>query len=263
MLVLRVIVCVFSFLVIKGYGDPEVAAGVQTGDGELIAVVSYKGGFQQNLMGDVKTKSLVKYFRVDVPAFCGGVEVLEAATVSEGVKDAAKRVGDPKALVFQVAGGSPMRLGSVVLSLNGPEGVACSIPVYARESVGGGGGLVGGEKVVNRNVRFCNSYRRDVHVAIAYEGASGWKIEGWKNLGRGQCINPITAEPLTGKIYSYAYSDGLVVNQWGTETYFCVGLTPTFKVTNDDCRAGTPGTQWQVFSSHPLLEKGVVTVTYR
>lgn len=238
--------------------QPRVAAA-EPGDGDIIAVVNYQGGFQQDLSGTVLTKSIVKYFRVDVPAFCGPVEVLSASTVSEGVMDPAKAVGKN---MFEVAGGSGLRISTVALTLNGPPSATCSIPIFARTS-GGGWTTNPGAGVVNQNVHFCSKYGTPIRIALAYQNESGFVTQGWYRIQPGECVNVETASPLKNIFYSYAYSEQAVPIQWGTEKYFCVSSKSPFLVTNDDCQAGTPFTRLQLFSSHPINEKAIMTVTYR
>lgn len=255
--VFNLFVCLSLLSASVSFADVSTAAATP-GDGEIIAVVNYQGGFQQNLSSPALTKSIVKFFRVDVPSFCGDVDVLSAATVSEGVLDQAKLVGKN---VFQVAGGAGLRISAVALTLNGPTSANCSIPVFSRTN--SSGGPVTGPGQTNTNVRFCNQYRTAIRMALAYQGEAGVVTQGWYRITRGECVNVQTASPLQNVVYSYAYSEQAIPQQWGLQQYFCVSTASPFLVTQQDCQNGTPGTQWQLFSAHPLNEKGILTVTYR
>lgn len=98
---------------------------------ELAGALNYEGGFRSRIELDVSPDQKIAQFKVSIPAFCAGVEVLEAGTISEGFFDAARLV-DADADVYEVNGGAGSRATSIALALNGPAGAACDIPVYVK-----------------------------------------------------------------------------------------------------------------------------------
>lgn len=100
-----------------------------TGDFQMLGAVSYAGG-----LSDLKIAvggAKVSQFWVRVPPFCGGVEILEAGTITEGEYDKA-RVVDAAKGIFEVNGGAGTRASEVRLILNGPRSAMCDLPVYIK-----------------------------------------------------------------------------------------------------------------------------------
>lgn len=245
---------------VPGFGAEERFSGFKSGDLDFLGVIHYQGGFQRELRTKVESKSIVKYFRVDVPAYCGSVEVLQAFSYSEGVKVTANPVSGTSNL-FSVMGGTGLFIGEIGLTLNGPVGSDCTIPIFSRESVA----LVGEiGSYVNSDVRLCNKYGRDIRIALAYYGSRGWVTQGWKDAMPGECFRPITLERITGTFYTYAYSVESYPRQWGTQQYFCVSSASPFVVTRSECDQGLPGMQWHQFATHSAPTGGsILTITYR
>lgn len=106
------------------------SGGANHGEEELLGVISYEGGFASRLPVTVEPSALVKSFRVEIPAFCSGTTILEAGTISEGIFDRAG--SDREAGTYSVNGGAGLRVSAIALSLNGPTGVGCTIPVYVK-----------------------------------------------------------------------------------------------------------------------------------
>lgn len=93
----------------------------------VLATLRYEGGFVNRVHIELQAPAEVKKFKVQIPSFCGDVEILEAGTVTEGVEDLAEAT-DAEG-VFAVNGGDGMRIGQIFLTLNGPDAASCTIPV--------------------------------------------------------------------------------------------------------------------------------------
>ena len=94
----------------------------------FIGVLHYNGGFVERLPLDL-APVFVRQFRVDIPSFCQGVEILEAGTRTEGVFDLASATDD-LAHTYHVNGGSGARISQIAVSFNGPPNQSCDVPVY-------------------------------------------------------------------------------------------------------------------------------------
>lgn len=102
--------------------DSNWGTGVLTGGAE------YLGGFAHNLEVAVSANRRIKGFRLAIPEFCSGAEILEAGTVSEGVFDPATLFDGGKS-IYRVIGGA-VRTSTIRFSVNGPFDSRCFIPVY-------------------------------------------------------------------------------------------------------------------------------------
>ena len=111
-------------------GDPDNndiwGAGVLAGGAE------YNGGFAQNLEVAISAAQRVRGFRLSVPEFCRGLEILEAGTVTEGVFEPASVV-DARKNIFKVANGA-VRSSLVRFTINGPFDSRCFIPLYTYDA---------------------------------------------------------------------------------------------------------------------------------
>jgi len=215
---------------------------------DLLTVIQYGGGFKQDVMGDVTSKDLVSEFRVAIPAFCQGVEVLEAATYSEGVKDIAV-LKDSAKLIYSVRGGTPMRIGKVSLTLNGPASAACAIPVLVNEN--SGGGVHTGTLVANEHISLCTDRHRAVSVVTAFQVDGRWRVQGWHTIPAHSCITPMTKGRLEGRIYTHGVLPGLISVIWGSERPFCVRSGMHFNVWDDEC-FNYSGVSRPLFSGHDI-----------
>lgn len=107
---------------------PPPPPGPVWGTGVLSGGAEYTGGFATGLEVNISAATRIKGFRLAIPEFCQGVEVLEAGTVTEGNFDPATLVDAEKNL-YQVASGS-VRASRIVFSMNGPFDARCFVPVY-------------------------------------------------------------------------------------------------------------------------------------
>ncbi len=121
------LVCTWKIYANTGLSSPPPVLTQET----LLGALSYPGGFVQNLEIAVPSK-MVTHFRMAVPAFCQGVEILEASTVTEGVKDKAKLL-NKEANLFTVNEESGSRISKIAVTLNGPVATACQIPIFITE----------------------------------------------------------------------------------------------------------------------------------
>lgn len=98
---------------------------------ELVGALSYTGGFALDVAFPLTPSRVVTEFRLAIPAFCEGVEILEANTVTEGVKDKAQLV-DKSENRFAVNQGNGARISNLLISANGPTAKSCQIPIYVK-----------------------------------------------------------------------------------------------------------------------------------
>lgn len=124
---LRPLTCTWRIYADEGMTQPPP---VSTGE-ELVGAINYAGGFAHNMEMPLTPALNVTHVRFGVPQFCQGLEVLEAATLTEGVKDKAVMV-DKEQNLFAVNQGNGSRISKIFLSANGPVGKACQIPVYVK-----------------------------------------------------------------------------------------------------------------------------------
>lgn len=118
--------CIVRISVLPHEGGDD---GDGDGDGFVLAgVLRYNGGFQDRLTAPVAGEK-VKRFWARIPEFCSGVEILEGGVISEGHYERARLADAPKH-IFEVNGGAGLRASEVTLTLNGPAGSACDIPMY-------------------------------------------------------------------------------------------------------------------------------------
>lgn len=110
------------------YGVNDGGPGPAWGTGVLSGGVEYQGGFSGELGVEISAANRIKGFRLAIPEFCQGVEVLEAGTITEGNFDAATLV-DAQKRIYQVAAGS-VRASRITFTLNGPFDARCFVPVY-------------------------------------------------------------------------------------------------------------------------------------
>lgn len=100
---------------------------------QLLGALAYTGGFQMRVKLDLAAPQKVARFRLVIPAFCVGVEILESGTVSEGVEDIAPAVRGSKD-TFVVNGGAGQRISAVFATFNGPASSQCQIPVLTADA---------------------------------------------------------------------------------------------------------------------------------
>lgn len=214
---------------------------------DLLTVIQYNGGFKADVTGDVASKEMIAEFRISIPAFCQGVEVLEAATFSEGVKDVAT-LKDSSKHIYSVRNGNAMRISKISLTLNGPANATCAIPVFLNTN---DGGIHTGTLIANDHLTLCTNGLRPVNVAIAQEVNNRWRVTGWHYIPGRSCIVPMTKGLLQGRIYTHGVRSGLITTMWGTERPFCVRPTATFELWNDECD-NYAGASNPKFSGHDI-----------
>ncbi len=98
-------------------------------DEELVGAIEYQGGFDDSATLPLDGSQDVKSFRVAIPSFCDGVEVLEAGTVRNGTYYPATELGNGHFSVGLLAGKHP---SAITLALNGPNSSSCDIPIFVR-----------------------------------------------------------------------------------------------------------------------------------
>ncbi len=98
----------------------------------LLGALTHNGGFAKDVTLALDAPKMLTHIRFEVPEYCRNLQVLEAATVTEGIADKAKLVSKDK-LVFAVHNGDGARISKVTAALNSIAGQSCSIPVYGQE----------------------------------------------------------------------------------------------------------------------------------
>lgn len=93
----------------------------------LVGAIHYTGGFAKKSLSVADTR-LAKKFRVQVPAFCKNIEVLEASVKSQG-KSVVVTLIDAQKHIFGIQPGAVIE--AIQLTLNAPLEMGCDIPVYA------------------------------------------------------------------------------------------------------------------------------------
>lgn len=114
----------------KIYADQGMSVDPQ-GKEELVGALNYAGGFAHDVEFLLNPARVVTQFRLAVPQFCSGVELLEANTMTEGVKDKAQLI-DKGQNVYSVNQGNGARISKILVSANGPAAKPCQIPVYVK-----------------------------------------------------------------------------------------------------------------------------------
>src|SRR4051812_1392363 len=75
------------FATLTAFASPARRTIGVAGNEKLAGVLEYKGGFQADIALKTTPGEFVKYFRIAMPSFCTGADVLEAATMTSGQKD--------------------------------------------------------------------------------------------------------------------------------------------------------------------------------
>jgi hypothetical protein len=95
---------------------------------QVLGTVEYQGGFLQDARVNFPQPIAITNFSVEVPAFCSGVEVLEAGyTASRGPVRAAPVAGEKNK--FAIPAGTAV--ASLWVTLNGPASQSCTIPLMS------------------------------------------------------------------------------------------------------------------------------------
>jgi hypothetical protein len=104
--------------------SPPNAPTVKT----LAGVVEFSGGFASNARVQLTTPLLAQQLEIVVPAYCDGTEVLEAS-VARGESHFKGTLSSTRPLTLSLP--QPQVFDAVELTLVGPQGKACQLPVYA------------------------------------------------------------------------------------------------------------------------------------
>jgi hypothetical protein len=105
-------------------GTPTTpGSGIRT----LAGVIDYAGGFVPNARVTLTQAVQAQRFEVFVPTYCEGLEVIEAS-VLQGETRVKASVSATRPLTLTLP--APMTFNAVELSLIGPQGRSCQLPVY-------------------------------------------------------------------------------------------------------------------------------------
>jgi uncharacterized membrane protein len=126
--------------------------------------------------------------------------------------------------------------------------------------------VLGSSSPALASFKYCNNFKYDIHVAIAYETADGFVSEGWTGVKANSCwedkdiVSPIT-------FYYHAETDAIPVGDgkttwnWGNRRAFCV-LNKPFKITHAEFKAKDG--RFAEFSGPYTLgaKNGLATITF-
>lgn len=97
---------------------------------QVLGTVEYHGGFLHNATVTLAQPLAITAFSVEVPAFCSGVEVLEAGYTAARGPVRATPVADHKNR-FAIPPGTAVT--SLWVTLNGPAGQECTVPLMSTD----------------------------------------------------------------------------------------------------------------------------------
>jgi uncharacterized membrane protein len=102
--------------------------------------------------------------------------------------------------------------------------------------------LVGSGSPALAKIKFCDTFKYDLHIAIAYETSDGFVSEGWTGVKAGACVEDDDYASLTS-FYYHAETDAIPVGKgksttwdWGNRRAFSV-LNKPFKITHAEFKA--------------------------
>lgn len=95
-------------------------------------VIQYGGGFVYRERVPMSNVYQAQSFRIAVPNYCQGLEINEVELDPAGVFQPATTL-DAQRFIYAAA--QPTTLDELVVTLNGPPGLACDLPVYARTPI--------------------------------------------------------------------------------------------------------------------------------
>jgi uncharacterized membrane protein len=96
--------------------------------------------------------------------------------------------------------------------------------------------IVGANSPALATFKYCNNFKYDIHIAIAYETADGFVSEGWTGVKANTCwedkdiVSPITFY-YHAETDAISDGDGKTTWSWGNRRAFCV-LNKPFKITH-------------------------------
>ena len=97
--------------------------------------------------------------------------------------------------------------------------------------------LVGSGSPALAKIKFCNTFKHDLHIAIAYETKDGFVSEGWTGVKANSCYEDTDYAALTS-FYYHAETDAIPVEggntttwDWGNRRAFSV-LNKPFKIAH-------------------------------
>lgn len=95
---------------------------------QVYGVINYGGGFEERAHVEFQTPVTLRSFSIHIPAFCTGVEVLEAGVLN-GRGEVAAIATDGTNTVFNVSVRGPVN--GLWVTLNGPDTSSCTIPLIS------------------------------------------------------------------------------------------------------------------------------------
>ncbi len=92
----------------------------------ILGEIAYQGGHMERGLLTLAAPLDVSALRFEFPASCDAT-ILEAGTVTEGVADVARNIGQNR---FSINEGRGMRARSIFVSIDGPASAGCSVLVF-------------------------------------------------------------------------------------------------------------------------------------
>ena len=95
---------------------------------EYVGMLGYQGGYFHRGVVTWESPAPIDQFEVRIPAYCQGVEVVEAGALDQAQKFISAVGINSNRHLFKFQ--TPQTLNQIQISLNGPKNQACDIPVY-------------------------------------------------------------------------------------------------------------------------------------
>lgn len=122
----------FADCLLEVFANKLVGAGPGGAEETFVGVLDYQGGYDPNLMIPIYPARKVKGYRIAIPAYCTGIEVLESGVTMESTYEKSKLL-DKGTNSYAVNDGHGLIISGINMKLNGPAEKNCTIPIYIKE----------------------------------------------------------------------------------------------------------------------------------
>jgi hypothetical protein len=112
---------------VRSVSGDQTSPSPGTGTRTLAGVIDYAGGFEANGRITLTQPVTAERLEVFVPAYCEGLELIEGS-VAQGAKRTKAALISTRPLTLTLP--TPTPFDTIELSLIGPQGRACQLPVY-------------------------------------------------------------------------------------------------------------------------------------
>lgn len=119
-----------SYLAANGTAAQAFVTTEEFVNTQVLGTIDYQGGFKQDARIEFQQPLAITTFSVEIPAFCRGVEILEAAYT--GLRSPVRAIPvQGYRNTFSIPAGTPVT--ALLVTLNGPVDQVCTIPVMTTE----------------------------------------------------------------------------------------------------------------------------------